>query len=84
MSTGIDSYGDLGSISTLFPFVGSEVVLVILTLLGWIAFHVWQIRSENQEYREALAELEPGEVAAPEEEPAEAPELVAAGERSGE
>jgi predicted negative regulator of RcsB-dependent stress response len=83
MNTGIDSYGDLGSISTLFPFAGSEIVLVILTLLGWIGFHVWQIRNENNEYREALAELDPGSAAAPEE-PVEEPELVATGERSGE
>lgn len=84
MSTGIDSYGDLGSISTLFPFAGSEIVLVILTLLGWIGFHVWQIRTENNEYREALAELDPGIETAPKEEAEAAPELVATGERSGE
>jgi hypothetical protein len=58
MSTGIDSYKDLDSIDTLHPFQGSEYVLVVVAVLAWIAFHVWQVRTENREFQEALTDID--------------------------
>nr|MDT0664494.1 hypothetical protein [Micromonospora sp. DSM 115978] len=57
MSTGIESYTDLEPIDALFPFVGSEVGLVIATAVLWIGFHVWHVRSENKEYRHSLTAI---------------------------
>ncbi|MCX4706139.1 hypothetical protein OG252_04775 [Streptomyces sp. NBC_01352] len=68
MSTGIDSWKDLDSIDTLHPFPGSEYVLVVVALLTWIGFHVWQVKAENDEFEEALTTMD-----------AEAPEDADAG-----
>ncbi|MFF5011404.1 hypothetical protein ACFY3G_52640 [Streptomyces phaeochromogenes] len=87
MSTGIDSYKDLDSIDTLFPFPGSEYVLVVVAALAWIGFHVWQVRAENREFDEALTEMdsEAGTPEAEADEPAAAAaekEMATASEKS--
>ena len=51
MSTnGITSWAvDLKDVGAIYPFQGSETVLVILGVVFWIGWHVWQIRHENAE-----------------------------------
>lgn len=51
MSTnGITSWAvDLGQVGAIYPFQGGEVLMVILGLAFWIAFHVLQIRNEQRE-----------------------------------
>ena len=51
MSTnGMTSWaGDLKDIGAIYPFQGSETILVILGLAFWIGWHIWQIRHENAE-----------------------------------
>lgn len=79
MNTGIESYAELEPISSLFPFPGSEIALVAITVLAWIWFHIWQVRNENREYRHALASLSVSEQAEPEAPRQEKPrELVTA------
>ena len=51
MSTnGMESWAvDLKDIGAIYPFQGSETVLVIVGLVFWIGWHVWQIRHESEE-----------------------------------
>ena len=51
MSTnGITSWAvDLKDVGAIYPFQGSETVLVILGLAFWIGWHIWQIRHETAE-----------------------------------
>lgn len=51
MSTnGMTSWAvDLKDVGAIYPFQGSEVVLVILGLIFWIGWHVWQMRQEAAE-----------------------------------
>jgi hypothetical protein len=51
MSTnGMTSWAvDLKDVGAIYPFQGSETLLVILGLIFWIGWHVWQIRHENAE-----------------------------------
>ncbi len=56
MSTGnIETLGgQLSEIGPLYPFVGTEFVLVILAYVFWIAWHAWQFHLEKKEYQEEL------------------------------
>ena len=51
MSTnGMTSWAvDLKDVGAIYPFQGSETLLVIIGLVLWIGWHVWQIRHENAE-----------------------------------
>ncbi len=54
MSTnGITSWAvDLKDVGAIYPFQGSETILVILGLAFWIGWHIWQIQHENAELRD--------------------------------
>ena len=54
--TGLDSFSNPESIGPLYPFVGTEIVLVIVAVALWIGWHVGQTRAESKEY-EAAVEL---------------------------
>ena len=57
MSTnGLTSWAvDLKDIGAIYPFQGSEVILVIVGLAFWIGWHVLQIRHENAEMESDMA-----------------------------
>ena len=46
--------GNIADIGPIYPFVGSEWLLVLIGVVYWIVWHVRQIGSENQ----ALADQE--------------------------
>jgi len=48
MSTGISSWANPETITAIYPFVGSEVLLTIAGVVFWIWWHVKQIRDENR------------------------------------
>lgn len=48
---------DLSTLGPIYPFVGTEMLWLVLGLAFWIAWHIWQIRSESRVYREDLARL---------------------------
>lgn len=54
--------GNIADIGPIYPFVGSEVLLVILAFVFWFGWHVLQTRQENQEHKDSVkhskAELE--------------------------
>lgn len=63
MSTnGLTSWAvDLNTIGAIYPFQGSEVLLVLLLLVFWIGFHVLQTRIENREYGREISADQTGE-----------------------
>ncbi len=61
MSTiGLDSWAvDLKDVGAIYPFQGTEVLMVIVGLAFWIGFHVIQMRQEAAEIEEAMKD-DPG------------------------
>lgn len=45
---------DLADITVIYPFVGWEVVMTIIGVVLWIGWHVWQLKFENQTYKEDI------------------------------
>jgi hypothetical protein len=52
--TGLDSFTDPADITTLYPFAGWEVLLVVIGFVLLFGWHVAQMRDENKEYDEAI------------------------------
>lgn len=53
MSTGIKTWNmNMLDIGPMYPFPGTEVLLVLIGLGTWIVWHIIQIRSENKVYDE--------------------------------
>ena len=46
--------GTITDIGPLYPFVGSEVFLVILGVVFWIWWHIVQTKRENKMYEEEV------------------------------
>jgi hypothetical protein len=40
---------DLANVGAIYPFQGTEVLLVLLGVIFWLSFHVVQIRQGNEE-----------------------------------
>jgi hypothetical protein len=53
MSTGLESFASPSGIGAMYPFVGTEVILVIVGVTIWIGWHIWQIGAENRELAES-------------------------------
>lgn len=64
MTTGITSWNvDLMSIGPMYPFVGSETLLVIVGVVTWLGWHWLQARNEKAEIEQEVAEhAQPGAV----------------------
>ncbi|MCF6109232.1 hypothetical protein [Mesorhizobium muleiense] len=63
MSTnGMESWAvDLKDVGAIYPFQGSEVVMVIVGLVFWIGWHVLQTRHESAEIEADMAADRTGE-----------------------
>ncbi|RUU30967.1 MULTISPECIES: hypothetical protein [unclassified Mesorhizobium] len=63
MSTnGMESWAvDLKDVGAIYPFQGSEVVMVIIGLVFWIGWHVVQTRHESAEIEADMAADRSGE-----------------------
>ena len=48
---------DLKDVGAIYPWQGGEVVMVIVLLVFWIGWHVWQFNSENKIYEEEAAKF---------------------------
>jgi len=46
---------DLADVTVIYPFVGSEVIMVVIAVVLWLGWHVWQVKHENAEYRDQMA-----------------------------
>lgn len=49
--------GTITDIGPLYPMAGSEGILVIIGLVFWVVWHIWQFRMENANYRDDLETL---------------------------
>jgi len=57
-TTMVESWAvDLESIGPIYPFVGSEGLMVLLAFAAWIGWHVWQIRDEKEVEKDILQKL---------------------------
>ena len=45
---------DLKDIGAVYPWLGWEVIMVLVAVTLWILWHIMQIRQENQEYAEDI------------------------------
>jgi hypothetical protein len=45
---------DLANIGAVYPWLGWEVIMVVVAIALWILWHIMQIRQENQEYAEDI------------------------------
>ena len=52
--------GDLTQLGAIYPFVGSEMLLVILAIIFWIGWHILQIRAENRQLDDEARQLKQG------------------------
>ncbi len=43
---------DLADVTLIYPWVGSEVIMTVVAIVLWLAWHVWQVKSENAIYEE--------------------------------
>ena len=58
MKTGlIESWGAPDGAGPLYPFVGSEVALTVIAAMLWLAWHVWQMRSESKALEKEVQEI---------------------------
>ncbi len=48
--------GEIAEIGAIYP-VGGEAILVLISVVLWIAWFVLQARMENREYKEEMSEL---------------------------
>ena len=53
--------GNLLDIGPIYPFVGGEVLMVLLLLGLWIVWHVLQIRMENGRMADEVRALRQGD-----------------------
>lgn len=54
-TTPLDSWAvDLADVTFIYPFVGSEVIMVVVAVILWIVWHIWQCRFESQTYKEDI------------------------------
>ena len=48
---------DLATLGPVYPFVGTEKLLVLVALVVWVGFQVWQMRFEERTYRAEMNRL---------------------------
>ena len=50
MSTGVESWNtNLLELGPVYPFVGTEMILVVVGVAAWLGWHFLQARVESQE-----------------------------------
>ncbi|MEH6455547.1 MAG: hypothetical protein V7749_04460 [Cocleimonas sp.] len=54
-TTGIESWAvDLKDVGAIYPFQGTEVVLVIVGVAAWIGWHIWCNKWEKEHHKEMI------------------------------
>ncbi len=49
--------GTMTDIGPMYPFVGTEMLMVIVVGAFWVAWHIIQTRAETREFEDSLARL---------------------------
>ena len=54
-TTGIETWAlDLKDVGAIYPFQGSEALMVVIGVVTWIAWHIWQSRWEKEKYEKQI------------------------------
>jgi len=54
-TTPLDSWAvDLADVTLIYPFVGSEFIMVVIAVVLWIGWHIWQCKFESRTYKEDI------------------------------
>ncbi|MEE9588212.1 MAG: hypothetical protein V3V97_09345 [Hyphomicrobiaceae bacterium] len=48
---------DLKDVGAVYPWQGSEVIMVIAAVAFWVIWHIWQIGHENRTYTDEINEF---------------------------
>jgi len=46
---------DLADVGAVYPWQGTEVIMVLVGVVLWLAWHVWQLKGESEEFSADLA-----------------------------
>lgn len=58
-TTPVESWAvELADVGPIYPFVGSEVILVLALFVIWIAWHAWQISDEKKREEEVMNKID--------------------------
>ena len=58
MATGaVENWIDVDTLGAIYPFVGSEGLLVILGLAFWIGWHLLQMKKEGAEFKKDIENI---------------------------
>ena len=49
---------DLADVGAVYPWIGYEVIMVLVAVALWILWHIVQIRQENEDYARQLTPWE--------------------------
>ena len=54
-TTPVDTWAvDLAEVTQIYPGVGWEVPMTVVAVVLWIVWHIWQVRFENNTYKEDI------------------------------
>jgi|TARA_B100000809_G_C14794277_1_gene407879 hypothetical protein len=54
-TTPIDTWAvDLADVTVIYPWTGSEGLMVLVAVVLWLAWHVWQLKHENATYDQEI------------------------------
>ena len=51
---GSDWAVDLANVAAVYPWQGLETIMVLIGVVAWIGWHVFQIRQENEDYADDI------------------------------
>lgn len=58
MATGmVDNWINVDTLGPIYPFVGTEFLLVLLGLAFWIIWHIWQMNTESAEFKDDIEKI---------------------------
>jgi len=47
---------DLANVGPIYPWQGTELIMVIVAVAAWILWHIVQLREEKEEFEKDMAE----------------------------
>lgn len=58
MATGmIENWVNIDVYGPIYPFVGTEGMLVVAGFAFWIIWHIWQLKAESKEFKDEVENI---------------------------